>query len=70
MDYLKKYLEDHGATQYQVSKNQGIPFATISDASRKPIENWKVKIIVAIANEIEKTPGQVLDELKVIERQI
>lgn len=68
MDYLKKYLEDHGTTQYKVSKNQGVPFATISDASRKPIENWKVKIIIAIAEELSKSPGQVLDELKAIEK--
>lgn len=45
-----------------------MPFITLSDASRNPIENWKVKIIIAIANEIGKTSGQVLDKLKALEK--
>ncbi|ARW20637.1 hypothetical protein [Pediococcus pentosaceus] len=68
MDYLKEYLEENGTTQYKVSKNQKVPFTTLSDASRKPIENWKVKIIIAIAHEVNKTAGQVLDELNAMDK--
>ncbi len=63
MDTLKNYLEKYETTQYKVSKNQGIPFANLSYVSKRPVGTWKVNVLEAVAKEIGKTPGEVLDEI-------
>ncbi|TLQ03288.1 helix-turn-helix transcriptional regulator [Pediococcus stilesii] len=68
METIKQYLKKHGITGYQVSKVSGVPQPTIDRASNKPLNNLSFKNLRAIAKSLNKTVGQVADELNEIDK--
>ncbi|AEV95155.1 hypothetical protein [Pediococcus claussenii] len=70
MKILKKYFEENNLTAYRVGKDNEMPNQTI----RKQLENngldrlsWKV--LKAIANSLNKSVGEVADELIKLENK-
>lgn len=62
---LQKYLDQNGVTRYQIHKATGIAQTTLQSAvaPTKSLSGQTVKVISAVAKTLDKTPGQVLDEL-------
>lgn len=67
MNTLDKFLEHYNLTRYQLSKASGLVDMKLVRANRQPISQIKVEIIQAIAKEVDKSAGQVLDEMLKIE---
>lgn len=65
MNVIQSYLDKHNVTRYKVSKISGISQMTLKHAvdSRNGIDGISGKVLKAIAIALDKTPGQVLDEL-------
>lgn len=63
MNILDKYLSAHNITRYQLELVSGIRQSTWNNAKDKSITSYSVRLIMAIANAIGKSSGQVLDEL-------
>lgn len=65
MNVLQKYLDQNNLTKYQIAKKTGISQMTLSHATEdtKPLSDQTVKVIAAVAEALNKTPGQVLDNL-------
>ncbi|NVY96995.1 helix-turn-helix transcriptional regulator [Lactobacillus sp. DCY120] len=65
MSTLQKYLELNQITRYQISKKTGITQSSLQSTVESPrgLAGVTVKTLTAIATALEKTPGQVLDEL-------
>ncbi len=70
MNVLKKYIDQNNITKYQISKLSGISQMTLSHAAAdtKQLSNQTVKVISAVAKALDKTPGQVLDDLIKLEK--
>lgn len=62
---LQKYLDKNNVTRYQIHKATGIAQMTLQSAvaPTKPLSGQTVKVISAVAKTLNKTPGQVLDDL-------
>ena len=65
MNVLQKYLDQNKISKYKVSKIAGISQMTLSHATEdnKPLSGQTVKVIAAVAKALDKSPGQVLDDL-------
>lgn len=70
MNVLQKYLDQNKVTKYQISKASGVSQMTLSHATAttKQLSNQTVKVISAVAKALDKTPGQVLDDLIKLEK--
>lgn len=60
---LDIFLKSKHLTRYDVAKKTGISEQTLSKANRRDPETYSVKTIVTVAEAVEETPGQVLNEL-------
>lgn len=60
---LDAYLKENGTTRYQISKITGIGATTLQRSTEKCATDINPRAIVAIAQTLKKTPGQVFDEL-------
>lgn len=61
---IDELLKQYGLTRYQVTKLANISKTTLFNANNnKDVSSWKVKTIMALAQAIGKTPGEILDEL-------
>lgn len=71
MNILEEYLSQNKITRYQVSKRSGVYQSTLQKAvnSKSGSNGLSGKIIKAVAVALSKTPGQVLDEIIVLEDQ-
>lgn len=71
MNVLQRYLNQNGITKYQVSKASGISQMTLSHATaeNKALSKQTVKVISAVAQALDKTPGQVLDDLIALDKK-
>lgn len=71
MNVIQKYLDQNNITRYRVSKISGIRESTLraSVSSKNGINGLTGKVIIAIAEALNKTPGQVLDEIITLEDQ-
>jgi hypothetical protein len=58
-DYLKKF----GMTRYQVTEKTGIPKNTLANADKKSASRLSVKVVQALAEATDNTPGAVLDTI-------
>lgn len=69
MNVIQKYLDQNNITRYRVSKISGIRESTLraSVSSKNGINGLTGKVIIAIAEALNKTPGQVLDEIIALE---
>ena len=65
MNVLKKQLKKENVSAYLVSKKANIPYTTINNALKdsKKLDGQTVKVLKAAALAINRTPGQLLDEL-------
>ena len=70
MNVLQKYLDQNKVTKYQISKASGVSQMTLSHATAdtKQLSNQTVKVISAVAKALDKTPGQVLDDLIALDK--
>ncbi len=71
MNVLQKYLDQNKITRYQVAKKTGIANTTLANAVKdtKPLSGQTVKVISAVAQALDKTPGQVLDDLIALDKE-
>lgn len=59
-----QYLEQNNITRYKVSKLSGVYASTLQVAAdSNKLDNMSVRILKATATALDKTPGQVLDEM-------
>lgn len=66
---LDTYLEKHGLTRYQISKRTGIGATTLQRSADMCATDINSRVMVAIAQALKKTPGQVFDELIELEME-
>lgn len=71
MNVLQKYLDQNKITRYQVAKKTGIANTTLANAVKdtKSLSGQTVKVISAVAQALDKTPGQVLDDLIALDKK-
>ncbi|MEH6943902.1 helix-turn-helix domain-containing protein [Bacillus sp. JJ722] len=69
MNYLDFYLRKHNCKRYDVHKKTGISQQLLSTHKNKKIEKFSSKVLIAIADTLSKTPGDVLNELLILERE-
>lgn len=69
MNYLDLYLQRNSMKRYDVYKKTGISQQLLSTHTNKKIEKYSNKVIIALAETLEKTPGTVLDELLALEKE-
>lgn len=69
MNYLDLYLQRNNMKRYDVYKKTGISQQLLSTHTNKKIEKYSNKVIIALAEALEKTPGTVLDELLALEKE-
>ena len=69
MAILDDYLTENNLTRYQVAKRGNIAPTTLQNAITRnySVNRISVKVIVAIAEIVGKTPGTVLDEILELE---
>ena len=65
MNVLQKYLDQNRISKYKISKISGISPMTLSHATEdnKPLSWQTLKVISAVAKALDKSPGQVVDDL-------
>lgn len=71
MKTLQNYLDQKKVTRYKISKVGHISTSTLQSAVNSPngINGLTVKVLCAIAMTLNKTPGQVLDEIIALENK-
>ena len=69
MNFLDLYLQRNNSKRYEVYKKTGVSQQLLSTHTNKKIENYSNKVIVALAEALDKTPGTVLDELLALEKE-
>ncbi|WP_042351320.1 helix-turn-helix domain-containing protein [Bacillus massiliigorillae] len=69
MNYLDLYLQKHNCKRYDVHKKTGVSQQLLSTHTNKKIEKYSNKVIIAIADTLGKTPGDVLNELLMLEKE-
>ncbi|MGN7400970.1 helix-turn-helix domain-containing protein [Cytobacillus praedii] len=69
MNYLDLYLQRNHCKRYDVFKKTGVSQQLLSTHTNKSIEKYSSKVIIAIAETLDKTPGDVLNELLLIEKE-
>ena len=67
MNYLDLYLQRNNCKRYDVFKNTGVSQQLLSTHTNKKIEKYSSKVLIALAETLNKTPGNVLDELLALE---
>lgn len=58
---LDIYLKEMNVTRYDIAKKTGISEQTLSKANKREPQTYTVKTIEAIAQGVNRTPGEVLD---------
>lgn len=69
MNYLDLYLQRNNSKRYEVFKKTGISQQLLASHKNRKIEKYSNKVIIALAEALDKTPGEVLDELLALERE-
>ncbi|WP_297134614.1 helix-turn-helix domain-containing protein [Terrisporobacter sp.] len=69
MNYLDLYLRKNNCKRYDVHKKTGVSQQLLSNHTKRSIEKYSGKVLIAIANTLDKTPGDVLNELLALERE-
>lgn len=69
MNYLDLYLQRNGIKRYDVYKITGISQQLLSTHTKKRIEKYSNKVVIALAEALNKTPGTVLDELLALQKE-
>lgn len=69
MKLIDVYLGRHGKKRYDVFKETGLSQQTLASANGKPAAALTGRILQAIGRTVGETPGRVLDEMLMIERE-
>lgn len=69
MNYLDLYLQKNNCKRYDVYKKTGVSQQLLSTHAKKKVEKYSNKVIIALAETLDKTPGTVLDELILLEKE-
>lgn len=69
MNYLDLYLQRNGIKRYDVYKVTGVSQQLLATHTNKKIEKYSNKVVMALAEALEKTPGTVLDELLELQKE-
>ena len=69
MNFLDLYLQRNSSKRYEIYKKTGISQQLLATHTKKKVENYSNKVILALAEALEKTPGTVLDELLALEKE-
>ena len=72
MNVFQVYLDNHNITRYQIAKITGVGQSTLQRVSdsKGGTNSISGRILKATAKTLDKTPGQVLDELISLEKTI
>ena len=68
MNALDFYLQKHNCKRYDVHKKTGISQQLLATHKNKQVEKFSGKVLIAIADTLDKTPGDVLNELLALEK--
>ncbi|WP_419725887.1 helix-turn-helix domain-containing protein [Terrisporobacter petrolearius] len=63
MNYLDLYLRKNNCKRYDIHKKTGVSQQLLSNHTKRSVEKYSGKVIIAIASTINKTPGDVLNDL-------
>ncbi|WP_300381680.1 helix-turn-helix domain-containing protein [Clostridium sp.] len=69
MNYLDLYLQRNNYKRYDVYKKTGVSQQLLSTHTNKEVEKYSSKVLIALAETLNKTPGTVLDELIALEKE-
>ena len=69
MNYLDLYLRKNNCKRYDVHKKTGVSQQLLSNHIKRSVEKYSGKVLIAIANTINKTPGDVLNDLLALEKE-
>lgn len=69
MSVLDVYLQKNEKKRYDVHKKTGISQQLLSNMSKKNVESYSIKTIRAIAETVQKSEGEVVDELLRLEKE-
>lgn len=69
MNYLDLYLQRNNCKRYDVYKKTGVSQQLLSTHTNKGVEKYSSKVLIALAETLNKSPGTVLDELIALERE-
>lgn len=67
MNVLDFYLQKHNCKRYDVYKKTGISQQLLATHKNKAVEKYSGRVLIAIADTLGKTPGDVLNELLALE---
>ena len=68
MNALDLYLHTHNIKRYDIHKKTGISQQLLATHKNKKVEKFSGKVLIAIADTLGKTPGDVLNELLALEQ--
>lgn len=69
MNFLDLYLQRNNSKRYEIYKKTGVSQQLLATHTKKKVENYSNKVILALAEALGKTPGTVLDELLTLEKE-
>jgi len=69
MNYLDLYLQRNNCKRYDVHKKTGISQQLLFTHANKKVEKYSSKVLIALAETLNKTPGTILDELIALENE-
>lgn len=64
MPVILNLLDNQNLSLKKVSEISGVPFSTLNNAAKKPIENWSIRVLNAFAMGLGETPAKLLDFLQ------
>lgn len=69
MNYLDLYLQKNNYKRYDVHKKTGISQQSLATYTNKNIEKYPTKLLIALSETLNKTPGDILNELIALEKE-
>lgn len=69
MNYLDLYLQRNNCKRYDVYKRTGISQQLLASHTNKNPDKFSSKVLISVAEALEKTPGTVLDELLELQKE-
>lgn len=61
---IQGLLNNANITIKQVSEKSKVPFSTLNNAAKKPIESWSIRVLNAFAKGLNKSPSNLLEILQ------
>lgn len=61
---IMNMLDQANLTLSDVAKTSNVPLSTLTNAAKKPIESWSIRVLNAFAKGLRKKASTLLDELQ------